>query len=164
METTNKTVAGVQFTQAGISIVRPYSEDFETYGKRRIPEEKFTGDFVELAKRLAKTRMAHCYKQLHTNLAKATHITEQTIAWDGGCFQVPVYEALEGVLNITDVRKLNALQAQQLIRAMLIHSCEWVYDYDDNHNRISKADIRVTEDFKMFITEHLFCITTQQEC
>ena len=66
METT-KTVAGIQFTNAGISIIRPYNEDFETYGKRRIPEEKFTGDFVELAKRLAKTRMAHCYKQLHSS-------------------------------------------------------------------------------------------------
>lgn len=154
-----KTIANVTFTENGILVEKFYAENFEVLASRRIKEEKFTGELLDIAKRLAKTRMAHCYHQLHSNLANATHITEQTIAWEGGCFQIPVWEALERVLVLDDVRKLDALQAQQLIRTMIFHvSNNWVYDYDANWKRIPSSDIRVTEAFQNFITKHMLVV------
>lgn len=152
-----KTVAGITFTETGILIEKSYQHDLTVY--RKLDESKFTGEYLEIAKRLAKTRMAHCKQQLHANLANATYITEHTIAWPGGHFSVPVYEALEGILELTDVRKLDKLQAQQLIRTMLLNNGanNYVYDYDENLKRCGK-DICVTEDFKNFITEHMLCL------
>ena len=148
-----KTVAGITFTETGILIEKSYQHD--TTVCRELNESKFTGEYLEIAKRLAKTRMAHCKQQLHANLIHATYITEHTIAWKGGHFSVPVYEALEGILKLTDVRQLTELQAQQLIRAMLLNGANnYVYDYDENLKRCG-TDICVTEDFKNFITEHM---------
>lgn len=151
-----KTVAGVTFTETGIFIEKSYQRDITTCVK--LNESKFTGEYLEIAKRLAKIRMAHCKQQLHANLANATYITEYAIAWQGGHFSIPVYEALEGILELTDVRKLNKLQAQQLIRAMLLNDAnDYVDDYDENLKRCGR-DICVTEDFKNFITEHMLCL------
>lgn len=151
-----KTVAGVTFTATGVCIEKPYTNNLAVC--REVNESKFTGEYLEIAKRLAKTRMSHCKQQLHANLANAIYITEDTIAWSGGHFSVSVYEALEDIIKLTDVRKLNKLQAQQLIRTMLLNGANiYVYDYDENLKRCSK-DICVTEDFKNFITEHMLCL------
>jgi hypothetical protein len=102
--------------------------------------------------------MAHCKQQLHANLANATYIAEYVIAWKGGHFSVPAYEALEDILKLTDARDLNKMQALQLIRAMLLNGANnYVYDYDENLNRCD-TDIHVTEDFKNFITERMFSL------
>lgn len=102
--------------------------------------------------------MAHCKQKLHANLANATYITEYVIAWQGGHFSVPAYEALENILELTDVRKLNKMQALQLTRAMLLNDAsKYVYDYDENLKRCDR-DICVTEDFKNFITEYMLCL------
>ena len=155
METT-KTIAGIQFTNEGISVTRPYKEDAQA-ADFRLDEKLFTGEFVEQAKRLAKVRMANCYKKLHTNMASATHITTEMIAWKGGHFTVRVWEALEEILHIDDVRQLNVLQCQQLIRAMLIDKDggRWLYDYDANWNQIPNSDIHLSDGFKYFVTEQV---------
>lgn len=159
-----KTIANVTFTENGILVEKSYAENFEVFANRRIKEEKFTGELLDIAKRLAKTRMAHCYCMLHSHLANASHITPQIIAWEGGQFSVPVWEALEGILTLDDVRKLYPLQAQQLIRAMMFQvSNGWVYDYDDNWKKIPKSDIRVTEEFQNFITEHILVTISVNE-
>lgn len=152
-----KTIANVTFTENGILVEKSYVENLEVLANRRIKKEKFTGELLDIAKRLAKARMAHCYNMLHSHLANASHITPQIIAWEGGQFSVPVWEALENILTLDDVRKLYPLQAQQLIRAMMFQvSNGWVYDYDDNWKKIPKSDIRVTEEFQNFITEYIF--------
>ena len=151
---TTKTIAGIQFTNEGISIIRPYKEDAKA-ADFRLDEKFFTGEFVQQAKRLAKVRMANCYKKLHTNIATATHVTPDIIAWKGGHFSVPVWETLEGVLQIEDVRQLNVLQCQQLIRAMLFDGGNWLYDYDENWNQIPNSDIHLSENFKYFVTEQM---------
>lgn len=150
-----KTVANLQFTESGVLVERPYSENYDVFSP--IKEEKFTGEFLEIAKRLAKTRMSHCYHLLHQNFAKATHITKEIIAWKGGKFQVFVWESLEKVLEITDVRELTTLQAQQLIRSILLNSNgSWVFDYDVNTwTKISGSDVRISEEFIQFITEQV---------
>lgn len=152
-----KTIAGIQFTENGILIERKYQQANQE-AKPRIKEELFTGKFVEIAKRLAKTRMAHCYKQLHSNFAHAHVITPQSIIWNNGHFEVPVWEALEAVLSIEDVRNLTKLQAQQLIRVLLLNNTCWAYDYDvATWERIDNSDIKVPEEFMLFITEHIIC-------
>lgn len=154
MET--KKIAGIQFTNTGVLIEKPYQNDEELCAKQRFSEEMFTGDFLKIAKLLAKYRMSKCFKKLHENLAQAIHITEQMIVWKGGHFSVPVWEQLEAILSLTDVRQLNRLQAQQLIRAIMIDDAGyWLSDFDENWNSSEKSECRVTLEFKRFITEHV---------
>ena len=77
-----KTIANIQFTDKGILIEKSYNEDTSVFSPYK--EELFTGDFLTIANRLAKQRMAECDKKLHSNLNKATHITQDMIAWKGG--------------------------------------------------------------------------------
>lgn len=149
-----ETIAGIQFTENGILVAKAYVESPETLAKHKYPEEMFE-KFLDIAKRLAKARLAHCYKQLHANLAKATHVTPELIAWEGGHFSVPVWKSVEAILQLTDVRDLDAMQTQQLIRANQEQHTDWAYDYDENHNVIKNSDIRIPVEFKRFITEHI---------
>ena len=153
-----KTIAGIQFTESGIVLERKYAKDDGAFAP--VDEKLYTGDYLRQAKRLAKIRMANCYKKLHTNMAAATHITRYEIAWKGGHFSVPVWEALEGILKLEDVRNLTALQAQQLIRAIMLDQSgsTWLYDYDKEYNKIPNSDIQLTEGFKVFITEQIFIV------
>lgn len=149
-----KKIAGLKFTEFGILVERKYNN---VRIERNINEENFTGKYLELAKRLAKYRMAHCYKQLHANLSRAIRVTNTEIVWEGGHFQVPVWEALERILELKDVRELNLLQAQQIVRAIMFHCSSWVRDHNVNTWEINKEskELCVSEDFKNFITEHL---------
>lgn len=156
------TIAGIQFTDKGILIEKAYCDNSEVLNKTRINTEDFTGKFVKIAHNLAKTRMAHCFKQLHSNLAKATHITKEHIAWADGHFSVPVWNELEGILEIQDVRQLNAFQTQQLIRAILFQSSTWAYDYDENYIKCPNSSIEITDTFKMFLTEHMLVCKSQE--
>lgn len=152
----NKQIAGITFTDNGILIEKKY--DYSPQPSLKIDdEEKFTGEFLEIAKRLAKYRMAHCYKQLHQNITTAEHITPQMIFWKNGHFSVPVWEGLENILTLKDVRDLNLFQTQQLIRSMLFHRSSWLYDHDENWNESKGKDILCTEEFKLFLTEHMLC-------
>lgn len=148
-----KTIAGIQFTNDGVAIVKPYVENIEVF--HTIAPELFTGEFLHLAKCIAKRRMMHCYKELHKNLAAATHIMPDMIAWDGGHFTVQVWKALEEVLTLDDARKLNVIQCQQLIRDMLLNDRTWVYDYTENFEKVKDSGIHITEQFRMFITEQI---------
>jgi hypothetical protein len=157
METNNKKIAGIVFTESGVMIEKPYCEaSDELKSQYRIAEDKFTGELLEIAKRVIKARMAHCFKQLHSNLANAKVITPQTIIWKGGHFSVPAWEAMDAVLHLDDVRKLNRFQCQQIVRSMLLNSEHyWLGDYDENWNSIpDSSNVKMTDAFKMFITEH----------
>ena len=123
-----KKIAGIQFTETGIIVECPFVVNPPQI---KFKEELFTGKFLEQAKRIIKYRMAHCYHQLHANLTRATHITESDIAWPGGHFTIGVWEELEKALELTDARQLTALQAQQIIRALMMGLCgTWLYDHD----------------------------------
>ena len=152
----NKQIAGITFTDKGILIEKQYNYSQPSL---KLDEEKFTKDFLIIAKRLAKYRMAHCYKQLHQNITTAEHITPQMIFWKDGHFSVPVWEELEKILKLKDVRDLNALQTQQLIRSMLFHESTWLYDHNEDWNELKGGNfcIKCTEEFKLFLTEHMLC-------
>lgn len=108
--------------------------------------------------------MADCYKKLHSNLAKAKYISEDMIAWEGGRFNVKVWESLENILTLTDVRDLNALQCQQLIRSMLLNSRSWLYDHNtETWEEIKTGDIMLSDEFKNFITDHMLYTTCVEE-
>lgn len=151
-----KNIAGILFTETGIMIEKSYQTDFKT--KKVFNDAMFKGDFLELAKRIIKARMAHCRQQLHVHLASATHITEEIIAWQGGHFNVKVWEELEKALELDDARKLSTIQCQQIIRAILLDNVgSWAYDYDmTTWTRFQNGDKRITEDFKNFISEQIF--------
>jgi hypothetical protein len=158
-----KTIAGIQFTESGILIEKRYNTDNSVFP---VPnKELFTGKFLDIAKRLAKYRMAECYRKLHSNLAKAKHISEDMIAWEGGRFNIKVWESLENILTLKDVRDLNPLQCQQLIRCMLSISRSWLYDHNtETWEELTKeGDIGLSENFKNFITEHMLYITSVEE-
>lgn len=156
--TTTRTIAGLTFSNEGIVITRPYNDNPEAIFNNRPKEDVYTGKWLDLAKRLAKYRMASCYRKLHTNLAQATHITPDMIAWKDGRFTVGVWDALNDILSLNDVRKLTRLQTQQLIRARLFDkSGNWLYDHDESWNETREGDIYMDEGFILFLTEHILC-------
>jgi hypothetical protein len=157
-----KTIAGIQFTESGILIEKKYNIDNSVFPVTN--KELFTGKFLDIAKRVAKYRMAECYKKLHSNLAKAKYISEDMIAWEGGRFNIKVWESLENILTLTDVRDLNLLQCQQLIRSMLLNSRSWLYDHNtETWEEITSGDIQCTDAFKLFITEHMMHLASVQK-
>ena len=162
IDTHIKKIAGIQFTETGIVVERPFVENPQP---RRFSEEMFTGKLLDIAKRVIKYRMAHCFNQLHANLARATHITKFEIAWSGGHFNIPVWEELEKALELDDVRKLNAIQSQQIIRAIMLGQCGcWLYDHDTTTwVKSDRNDMQMTDEFKLFITEHIVCLKFRAE-
>lgn len=157
-----KTIAGIQFTESGILIEKKYNTDESVFATPN--NELFTTKFLDIAKRLAKYRMADCYKKLHSNLAKAKHISEDMIAWEGGRFNIKVWESLENILTLTDVRQLDLLQCQQLIRCMLLNSRSWLYDHNtETWEEFKSGDIQCTDGFKLFLTEHMLYIASIDE-
>lgn len=150
-----KNIAGVLFTETGIMIEKSYQQDFET--KKVFKEEVFTGVFLILAQRIIKNRMMHCRQQLHIHLASATHIAEDLIAWQGGHFNVDVWQEMEKALELKDARELNTIQCQQIIRAMLLDQVGgWVYDVDmTTWTKYQEGDKKISDDFKNFITEQM---------
>ena len=157
-----KTIAGIQFTESGILIEKKYNKDTSVFP---VPnKELYTGKYLDIAKRLAKYRMADCYRKLHSNLTKAKYISEDMIAWEGGRFNIKVWESLERILTLTDVRDMDLLQCQQLIRCMLLNSRSWLYDHNtETWEEITSGDIQCTEAFKLFITEHMVYLASVQK-
>lgn len=150
----NKQIAGITFTDKGILFEKQYNYSQPSL---KLDEEKFTKDFLIIAKRVAKYRMAHCYKQLHTYITTAEHITPQMIFWKDGHFSVPVWEELEKILELKDVRELNALQTQQLIRSIMLNCPIFLKDHDKDWNIIQGTGVPLTQEFELFITEHMLC-------
>lgn len=150
-----KNIAGVLFTETGIMIEKSYQQDFGT--KKVFKEEVFTGVFLILAQRIIKNRMMHCRQQLHIHLASATHIAEDLIAWQGGHFNVLVWQEMEKALELKDARELNTIQCQQIIRAILLGQVgNWVYDVDMiTWTKCKEGDKNISEDFKNFISEQI---------
>jgi hypothetical protein len=141
-------IGEIEITNTGIRIELPFSEGSTPFFKKLD-----TSNFLKIAKCLAKARMAHCYKELMLHIHEA-HRTPFIISWDGGHFSIPVYHALERVLELDDIYKLDALQTQQLIRAIVLNtSGMYVSDYEQ-HQRIKGSDIKITNEFKLFLTEH----------
>lgn len=153
-----KQIAGLTFTEEGIMIEKKYNESNSV---KKFDESLYQTKYLDLAKRIAKYRMMHCYKQLHSNLAQAKSITPTQISWESGHFSVPVWEALEGILLLNDVRELSLLQAQQIIRSMLINCPSWVRDVNVNTwTQIENSrELSITDDFKNFITEHIMVVS-----
>lgn len=158
-----KTIAGIQFTESGILIERKYNTDNSVFPTPNA--DLFTTKYLDIAKRLAKYRMAGCYRKLHSNLAKAKHISEDMIAWEGGRFNIKVWESLENILTLTDVRDLDLLQCQQLIRCMLTISRSWLYDHNtETWEEMKTGDIMLSDEFKDFITDHMLYLAYKAEC
>jgi hypothetical protein len=146
--TINMKIGEIEITNTGIRIELPFSEGSTPFFKKLD-----TSNFLKIAKCLAKARMAHCHKELMLHIHEA-HRTPFIISWDGGHFTIPVYQALERVLELDDVYKLDSLQTQQLIRAIVLNtSGMYVSDYEQ-HQKIKGSEIRITNEFKLFLTEH----------
>lgn len=157
-----KTIAGIQFTESGILIEKKYNTDESVFSTPN--KELFTTKFLDIAKRLAKYRMANCYKKLHSHLAKAKHISTDMIAWEGGKFNIKVWESLDNILTLTDVRDLDLLQCQQLIRCMLDIPRGWLYDHNtETWEELKSGDIPLSEEFKYFITDHMLYLAYTAE-
>lgn len=140
-------IGEIEVTATGIRIELPFTET-------PVPFKKLdTSNFLKIAKCLAKARMAHCYKELMLHIHEA-HRTPFVISWDGGHFTIPVYQALEQVLELDDIYKLDSLQTQQLIRAIVLNtSGMYVSDYEQ-YQKIKGSEVRITNEFKLFLTEH----------
>lgn len=136
-------IRGIEITNTGVYIKRPFSETSAPFKKLDI------SNYLNIAQCLAKVRMEHCYNELLFHIHEA-HITPNVISWEEGHFTIPVYLALERVLELNSVYKLDSLQTQQLIRAITFNTNGlYVVDYENNLN------VKITDEFKMFLTEHI---------
>lgn len=143
LNTIGTKIGDLEITSTGIRVELPYSET------EVISKKLDTSNFLKIAKCLAKVRMAHCYKELMLHIHEA-HRTPTIITWEGGHFSIPVYQALERVLELDDIYKLDRLQTQQLIRAIMFNTFGiYVTDHETN------ANIKITDEFKLFLTEHI---------
>ena len=79
---------------------------------------------LECAKDYVRGRMKHCIKELNQNAYKAKVITPESVIWDKGHFERPVYDAMADIEKVTSWDELNNLQLQQVIRALHFNSCD----------------------------------------
>lgn len=128
----NKTdyqVGNVIFTENGVQFCREYTTEGFQYSE----------DFKEMREKALKCalsyvkgRLTHCEEELQKNIATATYISPDVIAWKNGRFTVPVHKhlvdlikRLEGGANWED---LDERDFQQILRALYFNSAckgEW---------------------------------------
>lgn len=114
MKTSNFTVGNVAFTDEGVQVFIPYSESVEVAPKK-ITYEDIRPRMVAYCNR----RMRRCAARLGQNLATAKTVTQHFIAWNGGHFSVPVYQALQEFVNSQgDKKTFIPLILQQVLREM----------------------------------------------
>lgn len=115
MKASNFTVGNVAFTDEGVQVFIPYSEPVEGAPVKRITYDDIRPRMVAYCNR----RMRRCASRLGQNLATAKTVTRDIIAWNGGHFSVPVYQALqEFVESRGDKKVFSTLILQQVMREM----------------------------------------------
>ena len=77
---------------------------------------------LECAKDYIKGRMAHCIEKLNQNAYRAKVITRESVIWETGHFEKPVYDSMEEIDKVTSWDELNGLQLQQIVRAIHFNS------------------------------------------
>lgn len=119
-----KTMVGnIAFTETGISVIRPYMDTQEldnAYAELSKDREERTEKAFKAAKKAIEARLEHCKSELEKNLARATYLSQASVIWDKGRFSLPVYQAMEKLLdrNPQTWEELNLLELQQIVRAI----------------------------------------------
>lgn len=139
MENVKVMVGNIAFTETGISVVRPYMDTDELNNAcaelSKDREERSQRAF-KVAKKAIEARLEHCKSELEKNLAKAVIVSSEGVAWKGGHFSLPVYQALEKCLerNPQKWEDFNLLELQQVVRALHCQRCQISACYDDIDN------------------------------
>lgn len=139
MENVKTMVGNIAFTESGISVVRPYMDTQEldnNYAELYKDREERAQKAFKVAKKALEARLEHCKSELEKNLPKATIVSSEYIAWKGGHFSLPVYQAMEKCLkrNPQKWEDLNLLELQQVVRALHCQRCQISACYDDVDN------------------------------
>ena len=148
-------VGNVIFAEEGVMVVRPYITD-----EVRITDKVITYDMIRphlLA--LCVRRMRHCAKMLETNLASATQVNSEFVAWKDGHFSLPVYKALQHFVGSNGVKgEFTPLIAQQCIREIHRNGSVYSGDFKDEkfHEDLRNTKVN-TEEVFMALTESLLC-------
>lgn len=144
MKNIHFTVGNVAFTDEGVQVQIPYSEDgsIDLSRGKTITYEDLRPWLVAYCQK----RMKFCREKLQANIARATQVTPQVIMWPDGHFSVPVYKNLEFFVGSKGNKiEFNAGILQQVLRQM--YSSEYIYKEDCDKEwydltRTSKIDAK----------------------
>jgi hypothetical protein len=128
----NKTdyqVGSVIFTENGVQFCKEYTTEGFQYSE----------DFKEMREKALKCalsyvkgRLTHCEEELQKNIATATYISPDLVAWKNGRFTIPVHKHLVDLVKRLEEgaswEDLNERDFQQILRALYFNNAckdEW---------------------------------------
>lgn len=128
MQNTDYHVGSVIFTENGVQFCKEYNQEGFQYSEDfKETREKA----LKCALSYVKGRLAHCEEELQKNIATATYVSPDVIAWKNGRFTVPVHKHLVGLVKRLEEgaswEDLNREDFQQILRALYFNSIkdEW---------------------------------------
>ena len=123
MQNTNYQVGSVIFTENGVQFCKEYSQEGFQYSE----------DFKEMREKALKCalsyvkgRLTHCEEELQKNIATATYVSENVVAWKDGRFAVPVHKHLVDLVKRLEEgaswEDLDKRDCQQILRALYFNN------------------------------------------
>lgn len=149
------TVGNVAFTDMGVEVSIPYSEDDRiALSSERLTYEDLRPWLVAFCQK----RMRACAKKLQNNIARATQVTEQIVMWPDGHFTVPVYKNLEFFVGSKGAKnEFNAGILQQVLRQMYSDSYLCKDDCDSEYYDATRKSKLNTQKVYDILTEIMIC-------
>lgn len=126
---TNYQVGGVIFTENGVQFCKEYTtEGFQYLEDFKEMREKA----LKCALSYVKGRLTHCEEELQKNIATATYVSPELVAWKGGRFTVIVHKHLVDLVKRLEEgaswEDLKREDFQQILRALYFNNAcknEW---------------------------------------
>lgn len=126
---TNYQVGGVIFTENGVQFCKEYTtEGFQYLEDFKEMREKA----LKCALSYVKGRLTHCEEELQKNIASATYVSPELVAWKGGRFTVIVHKHLVDLVKRLEEgaswEDLDKRDFQQILRALYFNNTckdEW---------------------------------------
>lgn len=123
MQNTNYQVGSVIFTENGVQFCKEYTTEGFQYSE----------DFKEMREKALKCalsyvkgRLTHCEEELQKNIASATYVSTELVAWKGGRFTVIVHKHLVDLVKRLEEganwEDLNDRDFQQILRSLYFNN------------------------------------------
>ena len=129
MQNKDYQVGNVIFTKEGVCFCKEYSQEGFQYSE---DAKEMREKALKCALSYVKGRLTHCEEELQKNIATATYVSENVVAWKDGRFAVPVHKHLIDLIKRLEEgaswEDLDKGDYQQILRALYFNSAckdEW---------------------------------------
>ena len=156
MNNRNFTVGNVAFTDEGVQIAIPYSENdqIDLSRGKQVTYEDLRPWLVAYCQK----RMRSCAEKLQNNIARATQVTREIVMWPEGHFSVPVYKNLEFFVGSKGAKsEFNAGILQQVLRQMYSESYLYKEDCDSEYYDATRKSKLNAQKVYLVLTEIMIC-------